>query len=226
MSYETDTKKQEARITPLSTTETPRPYRLVDIATLVADVAVGATVIPVDVVEGLATQFYVGQLVYVGDDDAQEATPIAIAAIYSAKNNKSITLAGAVTNAYSVAKNAKIWGTHKHRQNVVAIDNWGGGEPAKTLGIDAYGYKSCLFDVILTGVGMTSLEVETFYYDEEDAHWVASGVKIDLLSLDGITATGGRVGLIEEDAQGRVIFFKVVSFAGTSFDLTAIPLLV
>ena len=97
----------------------------------------------------------------------------------------------------------------QHRSNVTAVE----GDPADTSGaVDAKGYKECRFDIAISGVDFTSLEVQALFWNPRQSQWMGGGKRT-------FTATGQHA--IVVDCRGAVIFLKVTAFSGTSFSLSA-----
>ena len=97
-----------------------------------------------------------------------------------------------------------------HRSGVTAVDS---SDPGDTSGaVDCAGYRQCRFDITLTGVSVTSLEVQAIFWNARQSLWFAGGSR-------EFTATGQHALVV--DAQGSYVFLKVTAFSGTSFSLSA-----
>lgn len=97
-----------------------------------------------------------------------------------------------------------------HRSGVTAVDN---EDPADTSGaVDAAGYQHCRFDITLTGVDITSLDVQAIFWNPRQLKWFGGASRQ--------FATAGQHALLVE-ARGAVVFLKATSFSGTSFSLSA-----
>ena len=97
-----------------------------------------------------------------------------------------------------------------HRSGVSAVD---ASDPADTSGaIDCAGYEHCRFDLTIAGSGFTSLEVQVLFWNSRQSKWFGGGKRT-------LSSTGQHAIVVE--ARGAVIFLKVVTFSGTSFDLSA-----
>ncbi len=97
-----------------------------------------------------------------------------------------------------------------HRSGVTAVD---AGDPADTSGaVDCAGFQECRFDLTITGVGFTSLEVAALFWNGRQSKWFAGASRV-------FTATGQHS--VSVDARGAMVYLKVVAFTGTSFSLSA-----
>ena len=97
-----------------------------------------------------------------------------------------------------------------HRTGVTSVDS---SDPEDTSGaVNCAGYRQCRFDVTISGVGLTSLEVQALFWNPRQSLWFAGGIR-------KFNSTGQHALVV--DAQGSYIFLKVVSFSGTSFILSA-----
>ena len=97
-----------------------------------------------------------------------------------------------------------------HRTGVTAVD---GSDPADTSGaVDCAGYHYCHFDIALTGVGLTSLEVQVLFWNSRQSLWFGGGSR-------KFTTTGQHALVV--DAQGSYVYLKVTAFSVTSFSLSA-----
>lgn len=98
-----------------------------------------------------------------------------------------------------------------HRTAVTAVD---GADPVDaTGGVDCGGYQYCRLDVALTGVAVSSIDVQVLFWNPRQSLWFAGASRT-------FTATG-RYALGVADVRGAVIYLKVTGFSGTSFSLTA-----
>ena len=96
-----------------------------------------------------------------------------------------------------------------HRSGVTAVD---GSDPGDTSGaVDCAGYRQCRFDITVTGVGFTSLEVQAIFWNARQSLWFAGGSR-------KFTSTGQHALVV--DVQGSYVFLKVTAFSGTSFSLS------
>src|SRR3990172_2977175 len=60
-----------------------------------------------------------------------------------------------------------------HRSGVTAVDT---SDPADTSGaVGCAGYRECRFDITITGVGFTSLEVQALFWNSRQSLWFAGG---------------------------------------------------
>lgn len=98
-----------------------------------------------------------------------------------------------------------------HRSAVTVVD---AADPVDASGaVDCAGYEYCRFDVSLTGVSVTSLEVQALFWNERQALWFAGATR---------TFTSvGRYALAVPDVRGCRVFLKVTAFSGTSFSVDA-----
>ena len=97
-----------------------------------------------------------------------------------------------------------------HRSNVTEVDS---ADPADISGaVDTRGYKECRFDVTITGVDFSSLEVQALFWNPRQEKWMGGGKRT-------FTATGQYALVV--DARGAVVFLKITAFSGTSFSLSA-----
>jgi len=97
-----------------------------------------------------------------------------------------------------------------HRSNVTAVDS---ADPADASGgIDTKGYEQCRFDITITGVDFTSLEVQALFWNPRQSKWWSGGKRT-------FTSTGQHA--LAVDCRGAIIFLKVTAFSGTSFSLSA-----
>ena len=96
-----------------------------------------------------------------------------------------------------------------HRSGVTAVDS---SDPGDTSGaVDCAGYHHCRFDITLTGVGLTSLEVQALFWNSRQSLWFAGGSR-------KLTTIGQHSLMV--DVQGAYVFLKVTAFSGTSFSLS------
>lgn len=101
-------------------------------------------------------------------------------------------------------------GPQLHRSGVTAVD---ASDPPDTSGaVNAAGYQCCRFDIALTGVGISSLEVQALFWNSRQSKWFGGASR-------QFTAAGQHALLVE--ARGAVVFLKVTAFSGTSFSLSA-----
>ncbi|MFH1140248.1 MAG: hypothetical protein V1724_00945 [Chloroflexota bacterium] len=97
-----------------------------------------------------------------------------------------------------------------HRSAVTAVDS---ADPADASGaVDCAGYQECRFDITITGVAFTSLEVATLFWNSRQSKWFTGASRL-------FTATGQHALAVE--ARGALAYLKVVAFTGTSFSLSA-----
>ena len=97
-----------------------------------------------------------------------------------------------------------------HRSGITAVDP---ADPADASpGIDTKGYKECRFDITISGVDFTSLEVQTLFWNPRQSKWWSGGKRT-------FTSTGQHALVV--DCRGAIIFLKVTAFSGTSFSLSA-----
>ena len=97
-----------------------------------------------------------------------------------------------------------------HRSNVTEVDS---ADPADISGaVDTRGYKEWRFDVTITGVDFSSLEVQALFWNPRQEKWMGGGKRT-------FTATGQYALVV--DARGAVVFLKITAFSGTSFSLSA-----
>jgi hypothetical protein len=97
-----------------------------------------------------------------------------------------------------------------HRSNVTSVD---AADPTGTSGaVDTKGYKECRFDITVAGTGFQSLEVQALFWNPRQNLWWGGGKRV--------FSTVGRHALVV-DARGAVIFLKVITLSGTSFNLFA-----
>ncbi|MBM3947248.1 MAG: hypothetical protein FJ315_07630 [SAR202 cluster bacterium] len=94
-----------------------------------------------------------------------------------------------------------------HRSAVTAVD---GADPAESAGIDTSGYRECRLDLDLSGVGVTSLEVQALFWNPRVSAWFGGG-------RYSVTSTGRHALLVA--CRGQKVFLKVTGFSGTSFSL-------
>ncbi len=98
-----------------------------------------------------------------------------------------------------------------HRAGVTAVD---ASDPADSSGgVRCAGYECCRFDVNITGMGFTSLDVQVLFWNPRQSLWFAGASR-------QFTATG-RHALAVPDVRGSTVFLKVTAFSGTSFSLSA-----
>lgn len=96
-----------------------------------------------------------------------------------------------------------------HRSAVTAVD---AADPEGTAGaIDSHGYRECRFDITLSGVGLSSLEVQALFWNPRQEKWFGGAKRV--------FTTAGQHALVVE-SRGAVIFLKVMAFTGTSFSLS------
>jgi len=96
-----------------------------------------------------------------------------------------------------------------HRSGVTTVDT---EDPADTSGaIDAKGYKECRFDITISGVNFTSLEVQVLFWNPRQEMWWGGGKRV-------FTSTGQHALMV--DCRGAIMFLKVTAFSGTSFSLS------
>ena len=97
-----------------------------------------------------------------------------------------------------------------HRSGITAID---ATDPADASpGVNTKGYKECRFDITISGVDFTSLEVQALFWNPRQSEWWGGGKRT-------FTSTGQHALVI--DCRGAIIFLKVTVFSGTSFSLAA-----
>jgi len=97
-----------------------------------------------------------------------------------------------------------------HRSGVTAMD---AADPADASGaVDCAGYQECRFDITITGVAFTSLEVAALFWNSRQSKWFTGASRL-------YTATGQHALAVE--ARGSFVYLKVVAFSGTSFSLSA-----
>ncbi len=97
-----------------------------------------------------------------------------------------------------------------HRSGVTAVD---ASDPADASGaVDCAGYEQCRFDIVITGTGFTSLEVQAIFWNGRQGLWFGGGKR-------SFTATGRHALVV--DVRGGMVFLKVTAFSGTSFSLSA-----
>ena len=95
-----------------------------------------------------------------------------------------------------------------HRSGVTAVDS---SDPGDTSGaVDCAGYRQCRFDITLTGVSVTSLEVQAIFWNSRQSLWFGGGKR-------SFSSTGQHSLLVP--CRGQKLFLKVTGFAGTSFSL-------
>ena len=98
-----------------------------------------------------------------------------------------------------------------HRSAITIVD---ASDPPDASGaVDCAGYEYCRFDIVLTGVGITSLEVQTLLWNDRQSLWFGGAART-------FTAAG-RYALATPDVRGCRVFLKVTAFSGTSFSLDA-----
>ena len=97
-----------------------------------------------------------------------------------------------------------------HRSGVTAVDSV---DPADTSGaVNTGGYQNCRFDITITGVGFTSLDVQVLFWNSRQSKWfVGSSRRLDSVGQHAVIT----------DCRGAIIYLKVAAFAGTSFNLSA-----
>ncbi len=97
-----------------------------------------------------------------------------------------------------------------HRSGVTEVDS---SDPPDTSGaINAKGYRSCRFDITVSGSGFNSLEVQVLFWNPRQSLWFG-GSKYTFTEA-------GKHAMIAE-AVGAIIFLKVTVFSGSSFSLGA-----
>ncbi len=97
-----------------------------------------------------------------------------------------------------------------HRSEVIAVD---AADPADASGaVNPAGYQQCRFDITLTGMAITSLEVKVLFWNARQNKWMGGG---------GRTFTAAGQYALAVDCRGAAIFLKVTAFTGTSFSLSA-----
>jgi hypothetical protein len=96
-----------------------------------------------------------------------------------------------------------------HRSSVTAVD---GSDPAESAGIETAGYQECRMDLDLSGVAVTSLEVQAIFWNARQGLWFGGGRR-------SFTATGRHALVVP--CRGQKVFLKVTGFSGTSFSLDA-----
>ena len=97
-----------------------------------------------------------------------------------------------------------------HRSGITAVDP---ADPADASpGINTKGYKECRFDITISGVDFTSLEVQALFWNPRQSKWMGGGKRT-------FTSTGQHALVV--DCRGAIIFLKVTAFSGTSFSLSA-----
>jgi hypothetical protein len=98
-----------------------------------------------------------------------------------------------------------------HRASITAVD---ASDPVDDSGaVDCGGYETCRFDVTLTGVGITSLDVQVLFWNPRQSKWFGGATR----RLE----VAGQYALVVPDARGAKLFLKVLAFSGTSFSLSA-----
>ena len=95
----------------------------------------------------------------------------------------------------------------QHRSAVTVVD---ASDPAESAGIDTAGYQECRLDLDLSGVAVTSLEVQAIFWNPRQSLWFGGGKR-------GFGNTG-RHSLVVP-CRGQKLFLKVTGFVGTSFNL-------
>ena len=97
-----------------------------------------------------------------------------------------------------------------HRTGVTAVD---ASDPADTSGaVDCAGLQECRFDITLTGVSLTSLEVAVLLWNSRQSKWFTGASRT-------FTSTGQHA--LAAEVRGAIVYLKVVAFSGTSFTLAA-----
>ena len=110
---------------------------------------------------------------------------------------------------------AEVAAPASHRANITAVE----ADPApptsgdSTTGIDVPQAQQVRFDVTLTGVGFTSLDLTILFFNAPRDVWFR-GQTVTL------TATG-RHALEVPQARDATVFLLVTAFVGTSFSLAA-----
>ena len=95
-----------------------------------------------------------------------------------------------------------------HRTGVTAVDS---SDPMDDSGaIDPAGYHECRLDLALTGVAVSSLEVQAIFWNSRQSAWFG-GAKREF------TATGSYS--LTVPCRGQKVYLKVTAFSGTSFSL-------
>ncbi len=79
--------------------------------------------------------------------------------------------------------------------------------------MDTAGYEVCRFDITLPGAGFTSLEVQVLFWNSRQSKWFGGATR-------KLESTGQHA-LVVPDARGVLLFLKIISFTGTSFNLSA-----
>ncbi len=97
-----------------------------------------------------------------------------------------------------------------HRSGVTAVD---ASDPTDASGaVDSAGCQHCRFDIDISGVGFTSLDVQVLFWNSRQGLWFG-GARHQFSAV-------GRHALAAE-ARGALVFLKVTAFSGTSFSLSA-----
>ncbi len=97
-----------------------------------------------------------------------------------------------------------------HRSGITEVD---GSDPADASGaVDTAGYRYCRFDITLSGSGLASLEVQVLFWNARLGQWFGGAKRY-------LTETGRHS--IQAETRGEMVFLKVTSFSGTSFNLSA-----
>jgi len=98
-----------------------------------------------------------------------------------------------------------------HRSAVTAVD---AADPADTTSgaVDTGGYKECRFDISISGINYSSLEVQALFWNPRQQLWWGGGKRT-------FTSVGRHALVV--DCRGAFIFLKVTVFDGTSFSLSA-----
>ncbi len=97
-----------------------------------------------------------------------------------------------------------------HRSNVTGVDS---SDPVDASpGIDCGGYECCRLDLLLTGVGLTDLDVQVLFWNSRQSKWFAGASRA--------FSAAGQYAVMAPDVRGATVFLKVTGFSGTSFSLS------
>jgi hypothetical protein len=97
----------------------------------------------------------------------------------------------------------------QHRSAVTVVD---AADPAESAGFDTVGYAESRFDLTITGVSVTSLEVQALFWNPRQSLWFGGGRR-------SFTSTGRHALVVA--CRGQKLYLKVTAFTGTSFSLSA-----
>ena len=98
----------------------------------------------------------------------------------------------------------------QHRSAITVVD---AADPADASGaVDSAGSQFCRFDLNLSGSGLVSLEVQVLFWNSRLSQWFGGGKR-------QLTEIGHHSLLVE--TRGAMVFLKVITFSGTSFNLSA-----